>query len=129
MLFNETVIQEDAVPIIKDFDISCMEAGEGLFTVDAVEMASGLIFGARRAGAVIFNSVSVEDIVFKDNQVAGVVIQWTSVERAGLHVDPLVVTARAVVDGTRHPSEVSHLASRKAGITLDTPTGQVMGER
>lgn len=129
MLFNETVIQQDAVPIAAEFGITCADAGDGFYTVDAVEMASGLIFGARQAGAIIFNAVSVEDIVFRENRVSGVVIQWTPVELAGMHVDPLVVTARAVLDGTGHPSEVAQLACRKAGVTIDTPTGQVMGER
>ena len=129
MLFNETVIQEDALAIADDFGLSCIESGDGLYTVDSVELAAGLIFGARKAGAVIFNSVSVEDIVFKDGKVSGVVILWTPVERLGMHVDPIVVMAAAVLDGSGHPSEIANLATRKAGISIDTPTGAVMGER
>ena len=40
-------------------------------------MASGLIFGARKAGAVIFNTVKVEDIVMHDGVVSGVVAKKT----------------------------------------------------
>jgi len=129
MLFNEVVVQKDALPILEDFGIGSRPCGDGRHTVDAVEMAGGLIFGACRAGAVFFNAVSVEDIVFKEDRVAGVVINWSPVTRLEMHVDPLVVTSRAVLDGTGHPSEIAALASRKAGIALATGSGGIMGER
>lgn len=129
MLFNEVVVQDDALPILEDFGIGSRSCGEGRYTVNAVEMAGGLIFGACRAGAVFFNAVGVEDIVFKENRVAGVVINWSPVTRLQMHVDPLVVAARVVLDGTGHPSEIAALAARKAGIALATETGGIMGER
>ena len=46
-----------------------------------------------------------------------------------MHVDPIVVTARAVVDGTGHPSEVVRKAVNKAGIQIDSPTGGILGEK
>ncbi len=129
MLMNEIVFQEDALPILDDFSIAHRSAGDGYFTADSVEMAAGLIFGALKAGAAIFNAVSVEDIVFHDNAVAGVVINWTPVSLMKMHVDPLVVLSRAVVDGTGHPAEVVSLAAKKAGVRLDTETGGIMGEK
>jgi sulfide-dependent adenosine diphosphate thiazole synthase len=129
MLFNEVVVQEDTTSILDDFGVGYSSAGDGLYTVDSVELAAGLIFGARRAGAAFFNSVSVEDIVFKEGRVGGVVVNWTPVTRLEMHVDPLVVTAKAVLDGTGHPSEIAELAIRKAGIKIETPTGKIMGER
>ncbi len=129
MLFNEVVVQEDALPILEDFKIRSRPCGDGRHTVAAVELASGLIFGACGAGVAFFNAVSVEDIVFKEDRVAGVVINWSPVERLQMHVDPLVVTSRAVLDGTGHPSEIAALAVRKAGIRLATETGGIMGER
>jgi thiamine thiazole synthase len=131
MLFNEAVVQSDALSILDDFNISYteIEDAKGYYTLDTVEMASGLIFGAMKAGAKIFNSVSVEDIVFKENKVGGLVINWTPVERLGMHVDPLTVIASAVLDGTGHPSEIIKLATEKAGIKIDTETGKVMGEK
>jgi len=129
MLMNEIVVQENARSILEDFGITHETREGGFLTIDAVEAAAALIYGARRAGAAIFNAVSVEDIVCRDNAVAGVVINWTPVVRLEMHVDPLVITARAVLDGTGHPSEIARLASRKAGMTLDTPSGGVMGEK
>ena len=129
MLFNEVVVQEDALAILDEFGMRYESVGDGCVTLDSVELASALILGACRAGATIFNAVSVADIVFKDEGVGGVVIEWTPVQRLEMHVDPLVVIARAVLDGTGHPSEIAALAARKAGVQLDTPTGGIMGER
>ena len=131
MLFNEVVVQDEALDILDDFNITHkkLENAPGYHTLDSVEMASGLIFGAVKAGATIFNSVSVEDLVFKNGKVNGLVINWTCVERLGLHVDPLTVIAENVVDGTGHPSEILNLAVKKAKIQLDTPTGDIIGEK
>ena len=131
MLFNEVVVQDASLPILDDFGIAHRELPEapGYHTLDSVEMASGLIFGALRAGAKVFNSVSVEDIVFRDQEIGGLVINWTPVERLGMHVDPLTVIARCVLDGTGHPSEIMHLAQEKAQLKLATPTGAILGEK
>ena len=98
MLFNEVVVQDSALPILDDFSISHkeIENAKGYHTLDSVEMASGLIFGAVKAGAKIFNAISVEDLVFKDGKVGGLVINWTPVERLGMHVDPLTITSECV---------------------------------
>ena len=129
MLFNEVVVQDNVLDILDEFGIGHEPAGDGYHTLDAVELAAGLIFGARKAGAAIFNAMTVEDIVFRDEAVSGVVINWSPVEHLNMHVDPLVVTSRAVLDSTGHPSEIVELATRKAGIEIDTPTGKVMGEK
>lgn len=131
MLFNEVVVQDSALNILDDFNISHRPISDspGYHTLDSVEMASGLIFGAMKAGAVMFNAVSVEDIVFKENKVNGLVILWTPVQRLGMHVDPLTVLADCVLDGTGHPSEIMNLAVNKAQIKLDTPSGGILGEK
>ena len=129
MLMNEVVVQNDTLPIINDFNITSRDLDGVYSTVDSVELASGLIFGARRAGAVIFNSVRVEDIMVREGSVCGIVINWNPVVRLEMHVDPLVVTSRALVDGTGHPSEIIAKAVKKAGIAIDTPTGGIVGEK
>ncbi len=129
MLFNEAVVQADALPILEKFNIATADLGNGYYTLDTVEMASGLIFGARKAGARIFNAVSVEDICVREGVVNGLVINWTPVRRLDMHVDPLVVTTRAVIDGTGHPSEIVRKAVDKAGLKIDSPTGGILGEK
>lgn len=131
MLFNEIIVQENTRSILDDFRIraNAVPNEPGYLSVDSVEMASGLIFGALQAGAVIFNAMAVEDIVFKDGKVNGVVINWNPVRKLGMPVDPLTVIAKAVVDATGHPCEIIRTARSKAHIQLATETGDVMGER
>ena len=131
MLFNEVVVQDASLEILDEFGIrhKPIPGAPGYNTLDSVEMASGLIFGAVNAGAKIFNAVSVEDIVFRGEQVGGLVINWTPVERLGMHVDPLTVISKCVLDGTGHPSEIMHLAVEKAQLKLATSTGGILGEK
>lgn len=129
MMFNQVVIQEEAMDIIKDFEINAKPFEDGLYTIDSVESTSSLLYHAVHAGATIFNCYSVEDVIFKDNVVSGVVVNWTPVLREGLHVDPLNIYAKCVIDGTGHDSEMCKVVANKNGIKLDTATGGVIGER
>ncbi len=129
MMFNQIVVQEEAIDIVKDFDINYKPYGDGLYVMDSVESTSALLYKAVHAGATIFNCYSVEDVVFKNNVVSGVVVNWTPVLREGLHVDPLNIMAKCVIDGTGHDSEMCKTVARKNGIRLATDTGDVIGER
>lgn len=129
MMFNEIVIQKEALDIVNDFDIKYSHYTDELYVMDSVESTSSLLYHAVHAGATIFNCYSVEDVVFKNNEVSGVVVNWTPVLREGLHVDPLNIMAKFVIDGTGHDSEMCKTVARKNGIELATETGKVIGER
>lgn len=129
MMFNQIVVQREALHIVKEFDINYEPYDEDLYVMDSVESTSALLYKAVHAGATVFNCYSVEDVIFKQNVVSGVVVNWTPVLREGLHVDPLNILARCVVDGTGHDSEMCRTVARKNGIRLATDTGDVIGER
>ena len=129
MMFNQIVIQEEAMDIVTEFDINFTPYTDGLYTIDSVESTASLLYHAVHAGATIFNCYSVEDVIFKENRVSGVVVNWTPVLREGMHVDPLNIYAKYVIDGTGHDSEMCQVVARKNGIRLDTATGDVIGER
>ncbi len=129
MMFNQIIIQEEAMDIVKDFEINYQAYKEGLYVMDSVESTAAIIYKAVHAGATIFNCYSVEDVIFKNNAVNGVVVNWTPVLRQGLHVDPLNILAKIVIDGTGHDSEIAATVARKNGVKLDTETGSVIGER
>lgn len=129
MMFNKIIVQEEALYILDEFDISYKAYKEDAYIVSSIESTAALIYKAQQAGATIFNCYSVEDVVFRNEQVAGVVLNWAPVHREGLHVDPLVVEAKAVLDATGHDCEVAHIVARKNGVKLNTATGNVIGER
>lgn len=113
MMFNQIVVQKEAIDIVKDFDINFQPYEDDLFVMDSVESTSALLYHAVHAGATIFNCYSVEDVVFKNNEVSGVVVNWTPVLREGMHVDPINIMARCVIDGTGHDSEMCKTVARK----------------
>lgn len=129
MMFNEAVIQREALAFLDELEIAYRPVDDDLVRVDSVEMASALIYRAVHAGARVFNGIDVEDVIFKNDRIGGVVVNYTTILLANLHVDPLSILARTVLDGTGHGAELTAGAARKAGIQLDTPTGGLAGER
>lgn len=113
MGFNKIVVQEEAREILDEFGIDYRPFKNDLYVADAIETATTIASRAVKAGVKFFNMVEVEDLVLKENRVAGIVINWTPVMMTGLHVDPLTVEAKFVVDSTGHGAQVSgHLVKR-----------------
>lgn len=129
MMFNQIVVQEEGREVLDDLGIEPELYEEGYYTVDSVAAVAASLYHAVRAGLQVFNLVTVEDVMFKDSRVAGLVINWSPVEMTGLHVDPLTIQARYVLDATGHPSNVSATLARKMGVKLDTSTGGLVGEK
>ena len=129
MMFNEIVVQKEAVYILDMFGISYEWVGDDYVTADSVEATSSLIYHAKKNGATIFNCVSVEDVIFIDDKVSGIVINWAPVKRNKMHIDPLAITAKAVLDATGHPFEVVRITAQKNNIKLLTKDGNIQGER
>ncbi len=67
--------------------------------------------------------------MIREGRVAGLVINWSPVEMAGLHVDPLTIAAGSIIDTTGHATEVLKVIERKADMQLATPSGKLVGER
>ncbi|MCX8082016.1 MAG: sulfide-dependent adenosine diphosphate thiazole synthase [bacterium] len=124
MMFNRIVVQEEAKEIMKELGIRIKRYSENLYTADAIETISALTFKTVKAGAKIFNLISVEDVVIREKKITGVVLNWTAVDIAHLHVDPLGVKAKFVVDATGHDSEVCKIVERKSGENF-----KVIGEK
>ena len=129
MMFNEIIIQKDAIHILDELNISYSHYQGDFYTLDSVHATSSLIYHASKAGVKIFNCTTVEDVVFQDDKVSGIVLNWAPVQREGMHVDPLVIMARAVIDGTGHDCDIARTLERKNNIRLNTESGKVMGER
>jgi thiazole biosynthesis enzyme len=128
MMFNKIVVQEDGKRILDEMDIRSQEYQEGYYLADSIESVSTLCSQACKAGLKVFNLMEIEDVMIKEQGVEGLVINWSSVEIAGLHVDPITVSAQAVVDATGHPCEIVKVLENKMGAQLQTETGHIMGE-
>jgi thiamine thiazole synthase len=130
MMFNTIVVQEEAKGILDEFGIGTREWEKGYYTADSVEASSAICLKAVQTGAKIFNLISIEDVMIRENnRVSGLVLNWSAVGLAGLHVDPLSIRSKLVIDATGHASEICHIVVKKLGGRLNTDGGGVMGEK
>ncbi|MBC7107031.1 MAG: thiazole biosynthesis protein [Firmicutes bacterium] len=129
VMMNELVLQEDARPVFEEMGVRVAPFEAGYYTANAVEAVAAMTLAAVRAGARIMNLWCVEDVMLHEGRVVGVVLNWTAVEMAGLHVDPVAVRSRFVVDATGHDACVVAVLVRKMGAVLNTPGGRREGEK
>ena len=129
MMFNEIVIQSEAKKIFDELGIRTCRYQGNYYLADSVETASGLCLATVQAGAKIFNLISVEDVMVRKNRVCGVVLNWSAVSMANLHIDPLTIKAKFVVDASGHAAEVARIVERKSSIRLNTKTKKIVGEQ
>lgn len=128
IMFNEIVIQDKAKKILDEFGVKTRIYEKGYYMADSIEAVSTICSKTVKAGARIFNLISAEDVMVRSKHVTGLVLNWTAVEIANLHVDPITMRAKFVVDATGHAAEVVRIVEKKSGIRLKTKTGKTMGE-
>ena len=130
MMFNKIVVQDEGKETLDEFGITTTQYREGYYVASAVEVASTLCSLAVKAGAMIFNLLSVEDIVIREaHTIAGLVLNWSPVPLANLHIDPLAIRSKLVIDATGHDCEICRLVTEKVGGKLRTATGKIVGEK
>ncbi len=125
MMFNRIVVQSEGKEILDELGISAEEYQDGYYIADAVEAVSTLCSRAIKAGSKIFNLLGVEDVMIREgDRVTGLVLNWSAVSLANLHVDPLAIRAKLVIDATGHDAEVCRIVARKTGAGVE-----VIGEK
>jgi thiazole biosynthesis enzyme len=130
MMFNRIVLQEEGKQILDEFEVTAEEYEKGYYIADSLEAISTICSMAIKAGAKIFNLVSVEDVMIReDDRITGLVLNWSAVSWSKLHVDPLTVRCKVAVDATGHDAEICRIVVEKIGPKLRTKTGGVIGEK
>jgi len=129
-MFNRIVVQEEGKKLLDEFDVATKDYGNGYYIADSLEAVSAICSRAIKAGVRIFNLISIEDVMIReDDRVTGLVLNWSAVPLAGLHVDPLAMRAKMVIDATGHASEICQIVVNKVGAKLRTKAGRVIGEK
>ncbi|NIR87160.1 thiazole biosynthesis protein [Candidatus Bathyarchaeota archaeon] len=115
MQFHKLVIQAPADKILREVGCELEPLKKDLYVADTTAMIAKLASATVDAGAKIILGVIVDDLIYRDSppRITGAVVQWTSVIMSGIHVDPLGVKAKTVIDCTGHDAEVLAVASRK----------------
>ncbi|ENN96428.1 ribulose-1,5-biphosphate synthetase [Methanocaldococcus villosus KIN24-T80] len=118
MGFPYIVIEPPANEILEECGVKLKEM-EGYYVADSVEVPAKLACKAIDDGAKILTGVVVEDLIVRDHEVNGVVINSYAIERAGLHIDPLAIKSKVVVDATGHEANVVNILIRKNKLKLN----------
>ena len=130
MMFNRIVVQREAKYILDEFDIKSEEFQPGYFVADSIEAVAAMCNKAIKGGAHIFNLITVEDVMIRENnRITGLVLNWSAVEMAKLHVDPLTIRSKYVIDATGHDAEVCKIVVKKVDSSLNTSSGGIDGEK
>jgi len=130
MMFNRIVVQEEGKSILDEFEVRTVKYQKGYYVADSLETIATICSKSIKAGAKIFNLICVEDVMIDEkDKITGLVLNWTATAMAKLHVDPLAIRAKMVIDATGHETEICHIVVRKIGPKLKTKTGEVIGEK
>lgn len=104
-LMNTITFRAPAEEVLDELKVPYKEVESGLFVSDGPNASSKLISAACDAGAKILNMTKFDDIVYRNNKVDGVVINWTAVSslpRQITCVDPISLESKIVIDATGH---------------------------
>ncbi|MEC4669535.1 MAG: sulfide-dependent adenosine diphosphate thiazole synthase [Nitrospirota bacterium] len=118
-LMNKATICAPANEILEELGVPCKQVKdcEGMYIVDPPHATSALIAAAYKAGARTMNLTRVLDLILRqEGQLEGVVVNNTTAEMAGhdvVHVDPIALESKVVVDATGHDAVVVELLHRR----------------
>ena len=117
-LMNKATICEPANEILEEIGVPCKKIKEcdGMYMVDPPHATGALVAAAYRGGAKVLNLTRVVDLILrKDGILEGIVVNNTTAEMAHdtVHVDPIALESKIVVDATGHDAIVVELLHKR----------------
>jgi len=115
-LMNKVTFREPANRILDDLHIPYKTVQPGLYVADSPYFASGLIRGACEAGVKFLNMTVVEDVMIKNKQLTGLVINWTPVTTLPKLItclDPIIIEGKIIIDATGHDAKICRLLEKR----------------
>ena len=118
-LMNKATLCDPANEILEPMGVPCKPIKEcaGMTIVDPPHATARLIASAYEAGAKVMNLTKVVDLILRDEGVVeGVVVNNTTAEMAGhdiIHVDPIALESKIVVDATGHDAVIVELLNKR----------------
>lgn len=120
-LMNTITFRSPSESILEELGIPYKEVEKGLVTSAGPHACSKLIAAACDAGVKILNMTKVDDVVYRNDKVEGVVINWTPVSalpRQITCVDPVALESKVVIDATGHDAIVCRCLEKRNIVKL-----------
>ncbi len=118
-LFPKTVVEAPAHKIVEETGVDMEEVKPGLYVADSFIVVAKLLASAAESGAKLLNSTYVDDLIYKDGRVTGVVVQWFPVTQMPKFItcmDPIALEAKVVIDATGHEAALATRAREILGL-------------
>ncbi len=115
-LMNKITLRSPAEKFLQELDIPYKEIEPGLFVADSPDFASGLIKGACDAGVKFLNMTIIEDVMIKNKELTGLVINWTAVTTLPKLItclDPIIIESKLAIDATGHSAAICRLLNKR----------------
>jgi thiazole biosynthesis enzyme len=106
---NKLTLRAPAHKLLDELGVPYSPASRGLYVADAPHICSRLIAATCDAGVKFFSLTILEDIVVRQDRVAGVVVNWSPIIHLPKEVsalDPVPLEAKVVIDATGHDASV-----------------------
>ncbi len=120
---NTLTFRAPADGILDELKIPYREIEKGLFVADGPSACSKLISATCDSGAKILNLTKFDDVVYRNNRVEGVVINWSPVSalpRQITCVDPIALESKVVIEATGHDAWVAKSLEKRGFLKLET---------
>ena len=104
-LMNTITVRAPGHQILQEIGVRLQEVKPGLFITHGPEAVSKLIAAACDSGVKFLQMTSFDDLVIREEKIAGVVVNWTPVSalpREITCVDPVALECKFLVDATGH---------------------------
>jgi len=118
---NKLTLRAPAQEVLDELGVPYEDAGNGLYVADAPHICSKLIGAACDAGVRFLQMTLMEDVVVRDDRVAGVVINWSPVTRLPREIsclDPVPLEAKVVIDATGHEACLAKKLEQRGMLKL-----------
>jgi thiamine thiazole synthase len=118
-LFPKTVVEAPAQEIIEELGIEMEEVKPDLYIADSFRIVSKLLSATAESGAKLLNSTYVDDVIYKEGRVGGVVVNWFPITQMPSFItcmDPIALESKVVIDGTGHEANIATRVSKIVGL-------------
>ncbi|MBU4346893.1 MAG: sulfide-dependent adenosine diphosphate thiazole synthase [Candidatus Omnitrophica bacterium] len=120
---NTLTFRAPADEILNELKIPYKEVEDGLFVADGPSACAKLISATCDSGAKILNLTKFDDVVYRNNRVEGVVVNWSPVSalpRQITCVDPIALESKVVIDATGHDAWVAKSLEKRGLLKVQT---------
>lgn len=125
-LFPKTVVEAPAHSILEEIGVEFEEYKKDLYVADSFKVVARLLDACAQSGAKLLNSTYVDDLIYKDGRVCGVVVNWfpiTQMPKFITCMDPIALEAKVVIDATGHEAALAtrarEILEREKGLIIE----------